>query len=244
MALARDVALTQGAPSPRLSSLKRSSARGKAKGFGSSGYLRGAKYGEGAGSAPRGAKTPEEPPKPRAGAVPTLDEAEAQRAQQAAATRLIASFLEAEDDQSRRLAVEGAAHAGRLDEGLMRMLDMYCRMAEKDGEPEIVAKLRALMEVVFEETQKTLRPEIALLNTLMRKSSDAAARGEALAQAAAAGTLDRDGGYFFSLLERVRRDVGAQRGNPQREETLELLAGVRDQAEKARRGGRTQPTTP
>ena len=100
------------------------------------------------------------------------------------------------------------------------------------------------MEVVFEETQKTLRPEIALLNTLMRKSSDAAARGEALAQAAAAGTLDRDGGYFFSLLERVRRDVGAQRGNPQREETLELLAGVRDQAEKARRGGRTQPTTP
>ena len=80
MALAHDVALTQGAPSPRLSSLKRSSARGKAKGFGSSGYLRGAKYGEGAGSAPRGAKTPEEPPKPRAGAVPTLDEAEARSA--------------------------------------------------------------------------------------------------------------------------------------------------------------------
>eukprot|EP00793_Prasinoderma_coloniale_P005400 PRCOL_00004808-RA len=184
---------------------------------------------KGFGKAPRrraGARpAPRAPPKGRS-TVPDLAAAEAAREGQEASTRLIARMLEAGPNA----AAVVREHIDEVDERFLTMLDMYTKMAEKDGEPEVVGRLRQLLQVIFEEKQKTLRPEIRLLNELLQAKDT---NERELALGAAPDALTSDDGYFFGLVDRMRGDVSAQRTNPQRERTVKLLDEIRSMAKRA-----------
>jgi uncharacterized protein (UPF0216 family) len=77
--------------------------------------------------------------------------------------------------------------------------------------------------------EKTLRPEIQLLNQLLRAKTKAE-RQSVLAQDPP--TLVLNDGYFFKLLERMAKDVGRQPENPKQQELVAQLQAIKFDATK------------
>ncbi len=71
-----------------------------------------------------------------------------------------------------------------LDESWFAVASTYVSLAQRDGEPAVVARLNAVYAAAVEAKEATLRPEIRLLNRLLR-AKDEAGRAELLAQHAA-----------------------------------------------------------
>jgi hypothetical protein len=92
--------------------------------------------------------------------------------------------------------------------------------AKKEGNAEVVNKIETTLKVAMAEKNKTLRPEIRLLNQLLIDNG-VQERAKTIQS-----NLDylRTDSYFFQLLSRMLADVEKQRNNPKR---LLLLAQLR-----------------
>ena len=149
---------------------------------------------------------------------------------QLSAAELLAEFMRAPD-----LRAAVSARVASLDEAFFAHASTYVALARRDGVPDVVAQLEEVYRVAVSVKEATLRPEIRLLNALLRAESEAQ-RAPLYAQQAPA--LVSDGEYFFALVERMTRDVEAQPGGPlnaRRDSTLAALRAIAREARKATR---------
>jgi hypothetical protein len=124
------------------------------------------------------------------------------------------------------------ARVGELNEAWFAVVSTYVSLAQSDGEPTVVAKLNEVYAAAVEEKEKTLKPEIRLLNQLLRTKERPA---RALLLAAHTAELVSDGGLFFTMLVRLTRDIEAQpASSAQREATLTQLRCIAKEAREHR----------
>lgn len=129
---------------------------------------------------------------------------ERNRSFQASGSEILMQLLEAKD--TRAMAAELAPQLG---EDFFMVGSTYIDMAKKDKQLEVAARIESALKIAMEEKNKTLRPEIRLLNDLMTKTTSLQ-RKQILNTKQAGDTLQMNDGYFFSLLARMTVDVEGQ----------------------------------
>jgi len=144
------------------------------------------------------------------------------RKQQRAATEVLAALLQAPDK-----AVAAQEFTEDLTEEFFMMASAYLDMAKKEGNNEVADQMQKTLEVAMKEKEKSLRPEIRLLNALLR-AKEPADRRVVFQQNGQALTMDD--GYFFKLLAMMTNDVTNQKGNPQRESLLAQLKAILEES--------------
>ena len=164
-----------------------------------------------------------------------------------ASPRTQAEFLQAAD-----LKEAVSKRVSLLDEAWFTAVSTYISLARREGQPQVEESLTAVLRAAAAAKDATLRPEIRLLNALMRVTTAAERellffqQAQALVRCAdappacASGLFSRacprsDNGYFFTLLARVTSDVERQPGgalNPKRQETLALLGTIATEAQR------------
>lgn len=141
------------------------------------------------------------------------------RLQQLAATDMLATLLQAPDIRS---AVQ--SHMSSLTEDFFSTCSLYLEMARKEGNADVKVKLEAVLKVAMEEKQKTLRPEIQLLNSLLSADSTAGRRS-ILNTPESVEQLQMNDKYFFGLVERMMSDVKRQ---PESARKVQLATRLKD----------------
>lgn len=86
--------------------------------------------------------------------------------------------------------------------------------------------LRAAMEA----KQRTLRPEIQLLNRLLAAGDSAAERAAVFDKPPAPDALTMNDRYFFSLLDRMAGDVARQKVHEGTAKLVAQLAAIKQEA--------------
>jgi hypothetical protein len=163
------------------------------------------------------------------GAWRLQDELRAQRADQLAATDMLAKLVSAGAESPARAAEVAAEYVDSLTEEFFQASSAYMALAGREGSAEVADQIRAALEAAFEAKNATLRPEIQLLNRLLR-AEDALGRKRALNGADAGAQLTMNGRYFFGLLDRMEGDVRRSPEGPQRGALLEKLGDIRTDA--------------
>ncbi|CAM6088389.1 unnamed protein product [Calypogeia fissa] len=137
------------------------------------------------------------------------------RKNQLQATEVFAELLKAGD-------VRAAAqeHVTDLTEDFFLIASTYLDLAKKEGNVEVVTKLESTLQIAMSVKEATLRPEIRLLNQLLRQKD-----AKELSNIIQSNLqyLQPDS-YFFQILKRMIADVEKQTQNPNR---LKLLAQLR-----------------
>eukprot|EP00898_Chlorokybus_atmophyticus_P001632 jgi/Chlat1/246/Chrsp1S00213 len=123
-----------------------------------------------------------------------------------------------------------AARSDDLTPEFFTVASAYLDMAKKEGNPEIVAKIELCIGAALAEKERTLRPEIRLLNALMRTGAKPAAAREAILEEHRELVEDTSSGYFYTLVGRVRGDLKAQPRSDARDANLALLDAVDSEA--------------
>ncbi|MCO5580063.1 hypothetical protein L7F22_033929 [Adiantum nelumboides] len=153
------------------------------------------------------------------------DRVESARKLQTTATDLLAQLMKAENMEE--FARE---HVESLDQEFFMIASTYLSMAKKEGNAEVVSRIETTLKTAMREREKTLRPEIQLLNQLLRDKTSAER----------SKTMDKfldylnSDSYFFQLLNRMTLDVEKQptvRSDP---EQMNLLAQLRAINKEAR----------
>lgn len=141
-------------------------------------------------------------------------------------TELLAELLKTENPH--QFAQE---HVDSLTEDFFLVSSTYMEMARKDGNMDMVKQIECALKVAMDEKGKTLRPEIQLLNQLLRKNR-ASERS-----ATFTGNLEyvRNGSYFFELLRMMTKDVEMQPDSPQKSKLLKRLQIIRTEADEISR---------
>jgi hypothetical protein len=153
------------------------------------------------------------------------DEIKAQRVAQITATDMLAKLLQAGD-------AAGAVaddYVDSLTEEFFQIGSAYMQLADKEGDASVASNLKAALKVAMDAKQKTLRPEIQLLNRLLAAET-AVARKQALNSGESAARLTMNDRYFFTLLERMEGDVRRSPEGPQRGALLEKLSDIKADA--------------
>lgn len=146
---------------------------------------------------------------------------ERNRAFQVSGSELLMKLLEAKD--TRAMAVELAPKIG---EDFFVVGSTYLDMAKKDKQLEVAARIESALKIAMEEKNKTLRPEIRLLNDLMSKTTSLQ-RKQTLNTKQAGDTLQLNDGYFFTLLARMTVDVETQPKGASRTSLLQQLKEIK-----------------
>lgn len=153
------------------------------------------------------------------------DEIRARRVAQITATDMLAKLLQAGEGA----AAVAEEYVDSLTEEFFQMSSAYMQMADKDGDAEVAQKIKEALQAAMKARQATLRPEIQLLNRLLATETPLE-RKQALNSRQAGDTLIMNDGYFFSLLERMTKDVRGSPEGPQRGALLEKLADIKADA--------------
>jgi len=147
-----------------------------------------------------------------------------ERRKQRQATEVLAELLKAKDKEA-----TAAAMVEDLSEEFFMMTSAYLEIAKKEKNTDVVAQMETALQAALKMKEKTLRPEIQLLNQLLRAKTKAE-RQSVLAQDPP--TLVLNDGYFFKLLERMAKDVGRQPENPKQQELVAQLQAIKFDATK------------
>ncbi|KAL3694310.1 hypothetical protein R1sor_007961 [Riccia sorocarpa] len=131
------------------------------------------------------------------------------------ATQLLAELLKADDIKS-----TAEKHVDSLSEDFFIIASTYLDLAKKEGNLEVVSKLETTLRTALEVKETTLRPEIRLLNQLLRETAE---KDRASTIQTNVQYLSSDS-YFFQLLSRMIKDVESQKTNPNQ---LRLLTQLR-----------------
>ncbi|DBA92775.1 TPA: hypothetical protein ACH3X1_002967 [Trebouxia sp. C0004] len=92
----------------------------------------------------------------------TQDHVKQARTTQVKTTEVLADLLQAPN-----IAATARNNIDSINEEFFMVSSTYLDMAKKEGNTEVCRKLEEVLRVAMEEKQKTLRPEIQLLNNLM-----------------------------------------------------------------------------
>ncbi|KAK9812959.1 hypothetical protein WJX72_006509 [[Myrmecia] bisecta] len=155
------------------------------------------------------------------------DKIKAARSTQLQATDVLAKLLGARDpDAVRAVAQEYIEH---LSEQFFMISSTYLEMAKKEGNAEMFGQMQNVLKIAMEEKQKTLRPEIQLLNRLIAEDSSSA-RKQILNTQEAGRTLVMNNRYFFGLLDKFTRDVNGQPDNARKMKLSMQLREIKKEA--------------
>ncbi|KAL3137155.1 hypothetical protein ABBQ32_006723 [Trebouxia sp. C0010 RCD-2024] len=154
------------------------------------------------------------------GAQQRQDPVQQARTTQEQTTKLLAELLQAPDT-----AATARAHVDAIDEEFFMVSSTYLDMARQEGNKEVCTKLEQVLKIAMEEKQKTLRPEIQLLNNLMAATT-VPERERVLNHDEAKTALVMNNGYFFGLLDRMISDVGRQPDNSRKKDVMDQLQQI------------------
>ncbi|CAI5535923.1 unnamed protein product [Closterium sp. Naga37s-1] len=143
------------------------------------------------------------------------------------ATRVLAELL-----QAKELEATVRERVDDLSEEFFMVASAYVDMARKEGNPEVVQQLETVLKVAMVEKEKTLRPEIRMLNQLLRDKTPAD-RAKTLA---AYEEYLVAGSYFFHLLNRMLVDVESQK--PPQTKLLSQLRTINREVKEAAKGSK------
>jgi len=141
---------------------------------------------------------------------------------QSESTKVLADILQSEDKAA---AAAEAQVAGSFTEEFFHITSALVQMARNEGNVEMADQLESVYFICVEEKEKTLRPEIRLLNRLLRCGTSK--ERALLLVAERDGALQRDDGYFFELVDKMQGDVSRSKNEP-------LLAQLKDIESEAR----------
>ncbi|KAK9812229.1 hypothetical protein WJX73_005774 [Symbiochloris irregularis] len=141
------------------------------------------------------------------GAPSAKDKVNKARTQQLDASELLAQLLKTED--ARALA---ASMVNSIDEPFFLTASTYLDMAKKENNNEVTEQLESVLKICMEEKQKTLPPEIQLLNTLL-STKTADQRKEIMSAPVAMKTMTSASGKFDKLVNRMMLDIDRQPAN-------------------------------
>lgn len=150
----------------------------------------------------------------------TQNQVKQARTTQEQTTELLADLLQAPD-----IAATARGHIDAINEEFFMLSSTYLDMARKEGNTEVCSKLETVLRVAMEEKQKTLRPEIQLLNNLMAATT-VPERERVLSQDTAKEALTMNNGYFFGLLDRMISDVLRQPDNGRKKDLMDQLQEI------------------
>ncbi|KAG2451149.1 hypothetical protein HYH02_004416 [Chlamydomonas schloesseri] len=153
------------------------------------------------------------------------------RVTQLRATELLAQLLQAPDPT-------GAArqHVEALTEDFFMTASTYLTLARKEGNADVAARLERALAAAWAVKQATLRPELQLLNGLVRAETDAARRQMYVSGGSdLVDTLSMNDRWFFSMLERMTNDVERQPPNPGKAQLLNRLRSIKKETEALER---------
>eukprot|EP00244_Chara_vulgaris_P002662 TRINITY_DN1474_c0_g1_i3.p1 TRINITY_DN1474_c0_g1~~TRINITY_DN1474_c0_g1_i3.p1 ORF type:complete len:270 (+),score=34.31 TRINITY_DN1474_c0_g1_i3:139-948(+) len=139
------------------------------------------------------------------------------------ATEMLAELLKAKDP-----AVKARENIESLTEEFFMIASTYIDLAKKEGNIEVTNQLETTLKLALEEKEKTLRPEIRILNVLLRGKSPAE-RADTITQNRSHFSSDS---YFFTLLNRMIQDVERQKTNAQRAQLLAQLRAIRRETQE------------
>lgn len=120
------------------------------------------------------------------------------------ATELLSTLLQAHDTRAK-----ATQYVDNITEEFFLMASTYLEMAKKEDNIDVVSQLENVMKVCMEEKQKTLRPEIQLLNTLLATPSRDR-RHELMTTPQSIEIMRMNNEYFDSLINRMIIDVDRQ----------------------------------
>ncbi|KAG6550601.1 hypothetical protein Mapa_007854 [Marchantia paleacea] len=137
------------------------------------------------------------------------------RKYQMEATELLAELLKTDD-----VKAIAEKHVESFSQDFFIIASTYLDLAKKEGNLEVVTKLETTLQTALSVKEATLRPEIRLLNQLLRETAE---KDRANTIQANLQCLSPDS-YFYQLLTRMISDVESQKSNPNR---LRLLTQLR-----------------
>lgn len=150
----------------------------------------------------------------------TQDHVKQARTTQVKTTEVLAELLQAPD-----IAATARDNVDSINEEFFMVSSTYLDMAKKEGNTEVCRKLEEVLRVAMEEKQKTLRPEIQLLNNLMAATT-VPERERVLSQDTAQQAQTMNNGYFFGLLDRMISDVNRQPDNRRKKDLMDQLQEI------------------
>lgn len=150
----------------------------------------------------------------------TQDHVKQARTTQVKTTEVLADLLQAPD-----IAATARNNIDSINEEFFMVSSTYLDMAKKEGNTEVCRKLEEVLRVAMEEKQKTLRPEIQLLNNLMAATT-VPERERVLSQDTAKQAQTMNNGYFFGLLDRMISDVNRQPDNRRKKDLVDQLQEI------------------
>ncbi|GLJ14027.1 hypothetical protein SUGI_0224210 [Cryptomeria japonica] len=137
-------------------------------------------------------------------------------------TELLSELLKAENP--RAIAEKNVDF---FTEEFFAMSSAFMEMARKEGNKDMVKRMGIVLKVAMDEKEKTLRPEIRLLNQLLQQLS------ELERMTTFQGFLHylKSDGYFFELLRMMTKDVEMQMDSLQKSILLKQLENIKREAE-------------
>lgn len=153
------------------------------------------------------------------------DKVESARTMQLQATELLAELMKTENPE-----LVAKQHVDSLTQDFFMVASTYLAMAKKEGNVEVVNRLESTLRTAMAVREKTLRPEIQLLNQLLRDDG-ASERAKTMKKGS---DYLRSDSYFFQLLNRMIMDVEKQPNNPSNPEKSKLLSQLRAINKEAR----------
>ncbi|GLC58075.1 hypothetical protein PLESTB_001315800 [Pleodorina starrii] len=177
------------------------------------------------------ASPPPPPPLDASEPDPAFSRLEGARSSQQRSTALLATLLEAGDPVGvARQQLEG------LNEEFFMTGSAYLTLARKDGNPDVASRLERALSAAWSVKQSSLRPELQLLNQLVRADTEAERRQMYLSGGSdLLSTLTMNDRWFASTLGRMLADVERQPPNPGKAALLGKLRGIQRETEALER---------
>ncbi|GIL69087.1 hypothetical protein Vretimale_17336 [Volvox reticuliferus] len=156
---------------------------------------------------------------------------EGARLSQQRSTDLLARLLESPNPHElARQHVEG------LSEEFFMMGSAYLTLARKDGNPDVAARLERALTAAWSVKHSTLRPELQLLNNLVRAETEAERKQLYISGGPdLLSTLVMNDRWFATALGRMAADVERQPPNPGKAQLLSRLRAIQRETEALER---------
>ncbi|GIL48934.1 hypothetical protein Vafri_5430, partial [Volvox africanus] len=156
---------------------------------------------------------------------------EGARLSQQRSTDLLARLLESPDPTE-----VARQHVERLNEEFFMTGSAYLTLARKDGNVDVAARLERALNAAWAVKNSTLRPELQLLNNLVRAETEAERKqlytsgGSDLLS-----TLVMNDRWFITALGRMAADVERQPPNPGKAQLMSRLRAIQRETEALER---------
>ncbi|GLI66929.1 hypothetical protein VaNZ11_010959 [Volvox africanus] len=156
---------------------------------------------------------------------------EGARLSQQRSTDLLARLLESPDPTE-----VARQHVERLNEEFFMTGSAYLTLARKDGNVDVAARLERALTAAWSVKHSTLRPELQLLNILVRAETEAERKQLYMSGGTdLLSTLVMNDRWFLTALDRMAADVERQPPNPGKAQLMSRLRAIQRETEALER---------